>query len=330
MPKPAMNIVIIGVGSLGSLFAAYLAPHAPVTMLGHWPQQIEAISHSGLQLIQPDNTARPPIKIPITTAIHSLPAHSFDLALILVKGHQTERAATQAAQLLTPTGLAITLQNGLGNRDILAAVIGQDRAIQGITSHGANITTPGTVRHAGNGTLHIATTPSATTQLTAFTHLLTTAGLPAQLATNLDSLIWGKLAVNAGINPLTALLDVPNGFLAETTWARRWLWAAAEETATVAHAQQIPLPYPSAGQRTLDVAIATAPNISSMRHDMRRQAPTEIDAICGAIRHHGRLTHTPTPVNDQLYNWIKAQEAGTITPQTIMPIIQTTPPPTAT
>jgi 2-dehydropantoate 2-reductase len=133
------------------------------------------------------------------------------------------------------------------------------------------------------------------------------AGFESHLVDSTRSLVWGKLAVNAGINPLTGLLQVPNGFLTQDTIARDLMGRAAEETAAVALAQGIELPYPSAADRTLEVAEATAANRSSMAQDLARGTPTEIEAISGAIVDSGKKFACPTPVNEALCYLVQAQ-----------------------
>ena len=296
-----MNVTVIGIGALGSLFAARLYEVASVTMLGHWPEQITAVTQQGLTLIQPDGRRRT-CPVPITNNPANVPPA--DLALILVKSSQTEQAAHLAQTVLKPDGVALTLQNGLGNGEKLAAVLGQERVIQGVTSEGAAMPAPGIVRHAGHGQTWLAEQPSATLIVT----LLQQAGFQVKSSQNVDSLLWGKLAVNTAINPLTAVLRVPNGWLAENEAARAVMAEAARETARVAAARGIRLPYPDAAQQALRVAQATAANRSSMLQDILRGVPTEIEAICGEVIRYGRRCAVPTPVNEALYHLVCALE----------------------
>ena len=296
-----MRIGIIGVGAMGCLFGAFLAPLANVTLLGHWSEQIAALSQAGLAVIGVDGRST-------NHAIRATNDHTtitpVDLALILVKSRQTEQAAALAQQILAPNGLAVTLQNGLGNREQLTAVLGQNRTALGITAQGATMLEPGKVRHAGHGPTHLAYTPKTKERLTAVAHLFNQAGLTTHLVDNVDSLIWGKLAINCGINPLTALLGKPNGFLAENEAAKQVMMAAAQETAVVAHKLGITLPYPDAGQQALTVAQSTAANHSSMLQDIQRGAPTEIEAICGAVVGYGRQAGFATPINEKLHQLV--------------------------
>jgi 2-dehydropantoate 2-reductase len=267
------------------------------------------LQQTGLTIIHPDES-RSRHYLQVTNRLASLPPA--DIALILVKSHQTSRAARQARFNLKADGIAVTLQNGLGNVDILARAVGRQRAALGITAQGATVLQPGLLRHAGEGITYLAGREHQRDKLTHVATLFNTAGLETTLAENPDSLIWGKLAINAGINPLTALLNLPNGALVEDETLRRVMTAAANEVAQVAAAQGIRLPYNDAAKRTAEVSRATASNRSSMLQDISRAAPTEIDAISGAVVSAGQKLGIPTPVNQRLRDLIKAKELGTL------------------
>ncbi|MFQ5401218.1 MAG: ketopantoate reductase family protein [Anaerolineae bacterium] len=302
-----MRIGIIGIGAMGTLMAAHLHEFAEVIVIGNWPAQLAALGADGLTLHHPDGrVTRRPIRA--TNRLEAI--GQVDLALILVKSHQTDRAAAQARQLLPPPGLALTLQNGLGNLEKVVQAVGEERAALGVTAQGATLLKPGHTLHAGHGPTHLvrATRQRGGISVADVAVLFNRAGLETHLVNRGDSLLWGKLAINAGINPLTALLRVPNGFLAENEEARRLMSAAAQETAAVAKAQGIALPYPDAARRAWEVAQATAANHSSMLQDVLRGRPTEIDVICGEIVAHGRRLGITTPINEKLLQLIHSLE----------------------
>ena len=305
-----MNITIIGVGAMGCLFAAKLAPVAHVNMIGHWPEQLATLQQQGLRLQRPNGRFT-------HHAIHATnnpqDVRLTDVVLILVKSWQTAQAATIAAQVLADNGIALTLQNGLGNLEQLTAVLPPHRTTLGITSEGATITQPGQVRHAGHGQTHLAQGNTDGKIISQLTKTLDQAGFSVQMSNQVDSLLWGKLAINAGINPLTALLHKPNGFLAENQQARALMVATAEEAAAVANAQQIQLPYANVAEHVQAVATATAANHSSMLQDVLRGAPTEIEAICGAVVEYGRQFNIPTPINQNLLNLVKSSPKKPLT-----------------
>jgi 2-dehydropantoate 2-reductase len=306
-----MKIAVVGVGALGCLLGAYLSEVNEVILIGHWPAQVARIREQGLWLERPDGqrTHHSPA---ITDNPHD--AGPASVALVAVKSRQTGEAAGAIGELLDAGGLVITLQNGLNNLARLRGALGDNRVALGVTSEGATILGPGEVRHAGRGLTHFGRDPAlgqAQRDLLAqVASLFNVAGLEAHLIDNTDGLMWGKLAVNAAINPLTALLRVPNGFLIEHEELVDIMRLAAYEVAAVAKRQGIALPYSDAAERAIEVARATAANHSSMLQDVLRGAPTEIDAICGAITRIGRELSVPTPVNFRLWQLVKRVEEG--------------------
>ena len=300
-----MKVAVIGSGAMGSLYGAYLSRVAEVVLFDPWQAHVEAIRQNGLLLEELDGSQE---RFHLSATTDVAEVGEADLALIFVKSHQTRWAAEIAAQVLKPDGIALTLQNGVGNREILAEVLGEDRAVQGVTAHGATLLGPGHVRHAGRGPTHLALSPATEARVRQIAELFNQAGIEVHLSEDLDSLIWGKLLINVGINALTALLRVPNGQLVEVEPAREVMRRAVREAAAVAAALGIQLPYSDPVQRTEEVCRATAANRSSMLQDVLRGSPTEIDVINGAIVKEGKKLGISTPVNDLLWHLIKAIE----------------------
>lgn len=295
-------ITIVGTGAMATLFAARLGRVTPVTMLGSWAEAVSAINRDGVHL--ESESGHESIRVTATTE----PAECAGsrIALVLVKAWQTARAANQIRSFLAPEGVTLTLQNGLGNFEALAEALGPDRVALGVTTQGATLIGPGHVRdtYAGRGPVHLAEHP----RLAPLVELLNASGFDAlqHPASHLQPLLWGKLVVNAAINPLTALLRVPNGELLHRPAALALMDAAAREAAGVAAAKGIPLPFPDPAARAREVAQATAPNRSSMFQDILRGAPTEIDAINGAVVRQAAEAGLSVPVNETLWRLVKA------------------------
>ena len=162
---------------------------------------------------------------------------------------------------------------------------------------------PGLVRPGGDGLITVQKHP----RLAPLIEMLQTAGFSVQQVPDLSSLIWGKLVINAAINPLTALLGVPNGKLLQSQSARELMEEAAREAAQVATAHGIKLNFKNPAQAAAAVARATSDNLSSMLQDIHRGAPTEIEVISGAVTRLGREVNIPTPVNQVLWQLIQAR-----------------------
>jgi 2-dehydropantoate 2-reductase len=290
-----MRIAIVGVGAMSCLLGAGLSAVADVTLLGHWPEQLATLRRDGLRLEHPDGRHS---HHALSVADDPASVGHVAVALVAVKSRQTPDAAQLIARLLAADGLALTLQNGLNNRAALRAVLGRERVALGVTSQGATVIGPGVVRHAGHGPTYIgrdaALGPAQHACLPDLVALLSAAGFDTHLVDDTDGLVWGKLAVNAAINPLTALLRVPNGFLVEHEVLLDIMRRTAAEVAAVAAAQGIILA-DDAAERAVAVAWATAANRSSMLQDVERGAPTEIDAICGAVARAGAAVGVATP-----------------------------------
>jgi len=290
------ELLIVGTGALATLFAARLAAAGvDVTMLGTWREGLEALRYGGVRL---DGSESQRVRVTDNPAY----CRGAKLALVLVKSWQTQRAAGQLVECLAEEGLAVTLQNGLGNDVALSALLGLKRVSRGVITIGATLLGPGIVRLGGEGVVTLEASPSIGT----FVEMLRVANFDTNIVRDLQSIVWGKLIVNAAINPLTALLRVKNGDLLATLSARSLMRELACEAAAVANALGVVLPFASSEQAVTDVADKTANNISSMLQDVLRGAPTEVDAINGAIIYEGELMNISTPINRAILSLVKA------------------------
>jgi len=297
-------LLVLGTGAMACLFSARLAAAGlPVTLLGSWVEGLQALQEAGVRVVEPDGQEH---TYPVSAINDARDCPGARFALVLVKSWQTRRAAQQLATCLRADGLALTLQNGLGNYEQLISFLGSERVALGVTTAGATLLGPGRVRPVGEAVVTLTAHP----RLAALAELLRAAGFSIDTVPDAAGLLWGKLLINAAINPLTALLGVLNGELLERQAARQLMQSIVHETAAVAAAQGIRLPYPDPVNAVETVARRTAANRSSMLQDVLRHAPTEIDAICGAIVRAGEQTGAPTPINRTLLQLVKALEPG--------------------
>lgn len=187
----------------------------------------------------------------------------------------------------------------------------------GVTSQGATLIKPGRVRHGGDGPTAIGflhpypSKPGAILNKAAA--VMSAAGLATDVVDDIETRLWQKLLVNAGINGLTVLYDCPNGALLDIVAAKTRLITLVEEGARVARSKGIDVGADPVG-RTLEVCRATASNISSMLQDVRNHRTTEIMAINGALLAEAKKLAIPTPENELLVSQVLAvdKSAGTI------------------
>lgn len=295
-----MTILIIGSGALACLFAARLAAVGQrVQMLAGWSAGLAALQKDGVTLVSADGTRQ---SYAVQVSANPADFAGAQVALVLVKSWQTTRAAQRLKECLAADGVALTLQNGLGNREALAAVLSEERVAAGVITTGATLVAPGEVRWGGEGTISLGTHP----RLGELPQVLQQAGFKVVTDQDVASLAWSKLVINAAINPLTALLNVPNGELLTRPKAQELSAELAAEVAAVARAQGVALTFADPVAAALDVAKRTAANFSSMLQDVQRGAQTEIDAICGAVVRAGAAAGVPTPVNDVMWKLVSS------------------------
>lgn len=303
-PMSELNpqILIIGTGAMASMFAARLAANgSDVKMLGTWEKAIERINNVGVRLIDKDGKEHSYF---VQATNDPLDCLESKIAIVLVKSYQTKRAARQLSTCLAKDGLVLTLQNGLGNDKILADNLGVDRIVSGVTTLGATLVEPGLVRFGGEGLISLG----AQERIRPIVDLLSQAEFDVETVDSTDSLVWGKLVINASINPLTALLKVPNGALLANPASRELMGMVAKETAQVSLKKSIMLPFSDPVAIVESVARKTASNQSSMLKDVLRNSPTEIDAINGAVVKIGEAIQVPVDINRTL--WLLVRSLG--------------------
>lgn len=294
------DLLIVGTGALGTLFAARLAGAGHrVTMLGTWTEGITALQENGVQVVDADGNGQ---RFDVRATVNAHDCEGSKYALVLVKAWQTERAALQLRDCLADEGLALTLQNGLGNDETLSLHLGLSRVALGVTTTGATLLRPGVARAGGEGIVSLQRDQA----LGPIEAALQSAHFNVQVVDDAQSLVWGKLVINAAINPLTALLRFPNGELLKRPSAREMMGRLAREAAGVARAEGVHLPFENAAAATEDVARRTAANQSSMLQDVLRGAPTEIEAICGAVVQRGGRHGIETPANRACLDLVRA------------------------
>ncbi len=304
-----VNLVIIGPGALGCLLAVrFRAAGETVLLVDYRPERVDLLNRRGLVLRTPDG-GQIHQEVPMALASEAGPA---DLAILTVKAYQTKAAVQNLPRLLGPEGAALTLQNGLGNLEEMARVLGPERLLGGATILGATKLRDGEVLLAGLGQTFIGPPRGSRVppeRVAAVAALFRRAGLPCEVRGDIEVVLWEKLLVNVGINPLTALLGIKNGELPEISPAWGMAVAAATEALAVARAAGVPLAVdPEA--RLKEVCTATAANRSSMLQDVSAGRRTEIEALNAQVAGRGADCGVPAPVNHCLTQLIRALEAA--------------------
>lgn len=302
-----LKIGVVGAGAMGSLFGGYLcAGGHDVWLVDPWTDHVQAILARGLRIDEAGGDERVVHPRAVGDAAAVGPC---DLVLVFVKSYHTDAAAASMAPMLGAATIVLTLQNGLGNVDILARHVPRHHLMAGTTGQGANVLGPGHVQHAGSGATVIGELDGVSSpRLHRLAGILNAAGLPTTPSTNVLGAIWGKLLANIAINPLTAILRVRNGQLLEAPEAPEIMRAAVEEGLAVARRAGVDIPIADPWTHVQDIARLTGANRSSMLQDVEARRRTEIDVISGAIVREGERLEIATPVNRTLFGLVKALE----------------------
>jgi 2-dehydropantoate 2-reductase len=302
-----MKLAVLGPGALGCLMATlFWEAGAQVSLADYRPERVALLRQRGIQVHTLEGGPRV-VRVPIGLAAEVGPC---DLTIMAVKAYQTEAAARALPALMSQGGMALTLQNGLGNLEVMARIAGPGRLLAGVGLLGVTRQDEGRIIYAGRGAIYIGVPAGSQVtgaEVAAVVDLFRQAGLECQAREDIEAVLWEKLVINVGINPLTALLRVPNGALLELPPAWEVAVAAAGEAQAVARAAGLTLSGDPAA-RLAQVCTATAANRSSMLQDILAGKQTEIEALNAQVATRGRALGVPTPVNDLLTRLLRAAE----------------------
>ena len=306
-----MEIVVVGPGAIGCLFAAYLArAGGAVLLLDHRPERAKLLGERGITV----ESERGGFHVRMKVTAKPAEIRSAELLILCVKANSTADAAARLKGNISPQSHLLTLQNGLGNVERLGEFFGSSQILAGATSHGATLLEVGRVRHAGYGEILMgktggaSSTPAGVAKLQNLAVTFNRAGLQAQVVDEIESVLWRKLAVNVGINALTAILGVPNGELLRINDCASLINGAVREAVEVAGHCGIQLKLQEEIERVRAVCRSTTANISSMLQDVRRKRKTEIDQLNGAVVKMAASYGTTAPVNEILTAIVRSLE----------------------
>jgi 2-dehydropantoate 2-reductase len=300
-----VRICVIGCGAIGSLFAAHLTRLADAEVFAYdrWAEHVDAIAATGLRISGvADFTTRPratnrPSEIP-----------RCDYGIIATKSIHTRAAIEQTALLFDDNSAVCSVQNGIGNEEIIAEHV--KYVIRGTTFPAGHIVAPGHVGYDIAGDTSIGPfEPSATPmeKVNALGELLTRSGLPTHALPDARPAQWTKLIFNAGTNPVGALTRLHHGAAAFIEPTGALFDALIEEGMAVARAMGIAL---TKDPRELVRYAANAPgkHNASMLQDVLANRQTEVDFMNGAIARLGEQHGVPTPLNRAVWALVKGLE----------------------
>ena len=302
-----MKIAVVGAGAMGSLFGALLAEAGnEVWLYDVWLEHVQTINQAGLRIEREGKTRT----VDIRATDDPEQIGRAELVIIFVKSSRTSSAAETAQTIAGSDGSVMTLQNGMGNADVIAEFIEPERILAGTTSHGATMLGPGSIRHSGSGPTTIgpwAQGEGGVQRAGQFAEFFNRAGIKTDSVADVRSVVWNKLLINIGINAITALTNIKNGQILDLEITRELSRAAVNEAINVARELNIKI-HDEAVDIVFKVAEATALNRSSMGQDVDSLRQTEITAINGFIVREAKRLGLEAPVNFALTALVQTLE----------------------
>ena len=294
-----MRIAVLGAGSIGCLIAAKLVEAGHDVLVHARGEHGAVLALSGLNVSGVWDFQILPNQWTVSldeAGIHPSLEKSFDQSIITCKAKDTAKLAEIAAQITD--GPVLSLQNGLGNHEILSRYVFENSAV-GVTTNAVKRISPGQIEWVGRGSIAVGGP-------TGEQFIETLSMLDAEYNHDVSSIIWNKLLINVAINPLAAICGVMNGELLSEP-----LLSQAESTmleaANVARLLGVEVAEDHILIQNLhSVLDSTAENECSMLADVKAGRETEIDVLCGQVVARGEKLGVPTPLNSMLLSQIKA------------------------
>ncbi|EMK6582160.1 2-dehydropantoate 2-reductase [Vibrio parahaemolyticus] len=290
-----MNILILGPGAVGSLWATkfQLAGHN-VSLWGR--------TSDSKQLLQLDDSPA------INFANQHLPSvQNADLVVVTVKAWQVETAIEPLLPYINTDTIIMLMHNGMGTAPLLEAKLPDNPLIVATTTHGAYKPNKELVMHTGQGITQVGGFNASGAHCQFLQDVMQHALPEVVWNPNINAALWTKLAINCAINPLTALHQCKNGDLAHGDF-QDTLKNITKELVEVMNKEDIATQFDVLFETIMQVVRATSENYSSMRQDVFHQRPTEIDFITGYLLKAAEKHRINTPENLELYQRIKQIE----------------------
>ena len=312
-----MRIAVVGVGSIGGVILGALADtNAELVAVSRGDSAISL--RLGLTVISPEGAME---MIPserywvVDTISESVPASligSCDVSIICGKASDTPILSSVCEDLLSPSGIAFSVQNGLGHAETLGSRVGNSRVLGGSTTHSAWKDADGAVNWSGRGSIDLGSfdgsRPSEIAEMLIDT--LEDACLNPRWSSEIQNVIWKKLLINVAINPVCAIAGVRNGAITEIPELWNQSIGSMKEAEEVAINSGATLAEGDCEEYLRKVVAATSENRVSMLQDLMAGRKTEIDFLCGVVVERGRALGIPTPRNEMLHALVKGIEVS--------------------
>jgi len=297
----------MGAGAVGGYFGALLHRGGlDVTLIARG-RHLEAIKAHGLRI----KSTQGDLTVPAKAVGDPRAVGPVDLILFCVKSYDTESAARQCLPIVQESTVILSLQNGVDNEEKIAMVAGGEKVLGGVAYIGAGVSEPGVVVHTAEGRIVFGEMRGGVSErVRCLEQIFRDAGFPAEVSSNIQAILWGKLCWNAAFNALNTLVGGDVRVLVERPETRTLARQVMEEVRAVANANNVPLSEDLAERLLTWTDTAAGAMKTSTRQDLEAGKRLEVDALNGAVVRKGEAAGVPTPFNFALYALLKAIDPG--------------------
>jgi len=303
-----MRVAVMGAGAMGGAFGARLAEAGQeVLLMDVSPAVVASIEEHGLRLVE--QGAERSVEVEVRADPAGEPAADF--VLFFVKNYHTESAARLATPLVDAETTVVSLQNGWGNGETLAAFFDPSQLVIGVTYHSATVLEAGKVAHTGEGPTFVGPYGADTLERAeAFAATLRSTGFTVEVSTQVRTDIWKKLMLNTATLPTAALTRLTAGALGEPGSMLDLVDAVAAEAVSVANASGLEIDLDERLESIHATLRRAGSGKASMLQDVEANRRTEVDVITGAVVREAQRLGIEAPLNNALYALVVGLERG--------------------
>lgn len=308
-----MNILVFGLGALGTVFAVSLKADGHTVYGITKEKYIERLKNKILKIkglfgqkeVQLDG---------IFTSAQEAKNLKIDLVIVSVKAYDTETVISQIKTFLNDVTVLLA-QNGYGNYEIATSLLGRERVVLSRIIFGVKLIDTGFAEVTVFGGEVIIGQPDRAIpdeKLEEIAEVFSNAGIPTKVSQNVYAVLWDKIIYNSALNPLGAILECTYGELAENEETRSIMNKIIEEIFNVSKIREIKLNWQTPEDYIRyfyeKLIPPTRSHFPSMYYDIKQGKKTEIDALNGAVVRLAKEAGISASVNETITNLIKAKE----------------------
>ena len=301
-----MRIAVLGAGAMGMLFGGYLSSGNDVYLVEVNPERVDYINSNGVRVREKDGSEKlfRPNAVKTTEGLGQM-----DLVIVFVKAMYTVSALETNKCLIGPKTYLMTLQNGAGHESKLVQFADKDHVIIGSTQHNSSIIDNGYVNHGGAGKTSIGLLNGNSSVLTSMAENFTACGLECAASNEVKKQIWTKLFTNTAASSLTAVLQMPLGYIYENEYAHSLMVTLCKEAVSVANAEGFATFDENEVIKEVERVCMNAPmGYTSIYADIRDGRCTEVDTISGSVVEAGKRLGVNVPCHETIVAVIHAME----------------------